>query len=900
MDINNISNEVGDHMDINNISNEGGVYKPPAATPKPPAAMPKPPAATPKPPVIAHNSNEVGVHKGFPLILDQDKLTKSEWESIEIPSTDDEKKILKLIIKGYHNVNIRENEILTIFSFLKLEDTESIKDFIFMKYLQPEIITIFKKYKTKYEPLNLNKKTLCKADQIRFANMEKNLIERRSTIFEYILIDYIENILKNNPDKTDKTEKTEKTDKAERNDKKLSKKNTEVLWLKYLYTLKQLLKYDIKHINNYLLDVVNLMIDYFDDDLDKLNIIVNSKQIIIANNDLIKYGDKTLFSHQKQLFSQFKDPNPQLVFYIAPTGTGKTLSPLGLSEKHRIIFVCAVRHVGLALAKAAISMEKCVAFAFGCNDIADIRLHYFSAKEYTKNYKTGGVYKVDNTVGDKVEIMICDIKSYLYAMNYMLAFNNKKNIILYWDEPTISLDYEEHEFHSIIKNNWTQNKIPNIVLSSATLPQIDELTETINDYKSRFSGEIHSIKNYDCSKSISLINRDGFTEAPHYLSSSYEIILESVKYIETNKTILRYVDLNECILFIKYVNKYKHYKNPIFSVEEYFKNIEDITIESIKLYYLLLLRNIKTYDIETINGEKIYRENNIWIKIYDYFKKNRTKTYNSTTYISTTDAYTLVNGPTIYITQDVNKIGYFCIQSMNLPDNITKNISTTIAYNSEINKKISIMEKDYEDGINKEDIKEKKLANERGITPELRALKIKIDGLKGTIKTVSLDDIYIPNTKEHLYKWHRENLVNIKNAFASDISEYIVEQIMLIDDMDDIWKLLLLMGIGVFSIHTSSKYTEIMKDLAKSKKLYLIIASSDFIYGTNYQFDHCYLGKDLLNMTQEKIIQALGRVGRNKISDEYTIRLRDDTFISKIFCYDTYKPEVANMRKLFS
>ena len=61
-------------------------------------------------------------------------------------------------------------------------------------------------------------------------------------------------------------------------------------------------------------------------------------------------------------------------------------------KQFRIIFVCAVRHVGLALAKAAISMEKCVAFAFGCNDIEDIRLHYFSAKEYTKNRKTGGSF----------------------------------------------------------------------------------------------------------------------------------------------------------------------------------------------------------------------------------------------------------------------------------------------------------------------------------------------------------------------------------------------------------------------------------------------------------------------------------------------------------------------------
>tara|TARA_B100001057_G_C22801222_1_gene931582 strand:- start:1357 stop:1830 length:474 start_codon:yes stop_codon:yes gene_type:complete len=157
--------------------------------------------------------------------------------------------------------------------------------------------------------------------------------------------------------------------------------------------------------------------------------------------------------------------------------------------------------------------------------------------------------------------------------------------------------------------------------------------------------------------------------------------------------------------------------------------------------------------------------------------------------------------------------------------------------------------------------------------------------------------MYIPNNKDHLIKWGH---MHITNAFTSDISEHTVEQIMLIDDMDDIWKLLLLMGIGVFSIHTSSRYTEIMKDLAKSKKLYIIIASSDFIYGTNYQFDHCYLGKDLLNMTQEKIIQALGRVGRNKISDEYTIRIRDNSLISKIFNYDKNKPEVVNMRRLFS
>ena len=80
----------------------------------------------------------------------------------------------------------------------------------------------------------------------------------------------------------------------------------------------------------------------------------------------------------------------------------------------------------------------------------------------------------------------------------------------------------------------------------------------------------------------------------------------------------------------------------------------------------------------------------------------------------------------------------------------------------------------------------------------------------------------------------------------------------------------------------------------------MIIATSDYIYGTNYQFDHSYLGKDLTLMSSEKIIQAMGRVGRNKISDQYTIRLRDNELIRKIFLENLDKIEVSNFNKLFS
>ena len=87
--------------------------------------------------------------------------------------------------------------------------------------------------------------------------------------------------------------------------------------------------------------------------------------------------------------------------------------------------------------------------------------------------------------------------------------------------------------------------------------------------------------------------------------------------------------------------------------------------------------------------------------------------------------------------------------------------------------------------------------------------------------------------------------------------------------------------------------------MADEQKLYMIIATSDYIYGTNYQFCHGFLSKDL-DLTQEKIIQAMGRIGRNNIQQSYTIRFRDDEQILKLFTNETDKPEIINMNLLFN
>ena len=193
-------------------------------------------------------------------------------------------------------------------------------------------------------------------------------------------------------------------------------------------------------------------------------------------------------------------------------------------------------------------------------------------------------------------------------------------------------------------------------------------------------------------------------------------------------------------------------------------------------------------------------------------------------------------------------------------------------------------------------IKKKKMTDGR-VAPEMKRLLNEIKELENCIETVQLDSKYIPNSIEHLSKY---DINSDDTPYTSDISDDIVEKIMLIDDIENIWKILLMMGIGVFTTHTSTSYIEIMKQLAQEQRLYLIIASSDYIYGTNYQFVHGYIGKDMGKMSQEKCIQSMGRIGRNKIQQEYSIRFRDDELIYKLFKEEENKPEVINMAKLFN
>jgi hypothetical protein len=750
--------------------------------------------------------------------MDQLKLTKAEWNAIEVPLSDREHRIMQFLQDASLTPTMKDYSIVTVVDYLKIKQNDSIDLFLAHKYFS----------ELKLPPKESIK--LKKADIIRLNASDVHL---PANLYEFVLLEICKMVRKNP--------------------------------LHY-YTLHSLFAYDIPSINIYVKKFVRELLDSMLPNLKEM--VLQSVDLIENNKYIYKYQPLALYDHQKQLYNICKLQPPKLVLYMSQTGSGKTLSPIGACSYYKgIIFVCAHKNIGLALARAAISVEKKIAIAFGAKTVDDIKLHYYSVSKCTRDKRTGKIRKVDNSEGQKVELMICDVESFVSAKEYMLKFNTGQNLMVWMDEPTITLDYEIHALHEIYKRNWVSNtEIPNVVLSSATLP--NDMSSTIHSFQQTFpNAEIHRISCYDMSKTVQMLNPDNQIELPHYHCPTWELLQDCIQFMESKLLVMKYFDLIAVVAFLK---KYA----PDFS---YFKKIEDITIASIKLFYIQVL---KTFTNES------------WGAVYEYECAHRISNP-STIELCTKDAWTLENGPTIYIAPDVDLIAKYCIKTANIPDSILGSILKNLGHNSVISDKIAQLEKDLED-TNKEDDKEKKMVK-NNVSAEVKILQIKLKELHQQILPMVLPDEYIPNKKAHLTKFGKTNLAT---AFSSNVDSTTAKEILALD-VDNKWKLLLLMGIGVFALHTNSRYTELMKQLASQQNLYLIIADSDHIYGTNFQFCQGYMGKGL-RLTQEKLIQAMGRIGRGIQGHKNSFRFRDINDVKLLFLPQLKNPEIENMKKLYA
>ena len=96
------------------------------------------------------------------------------------------------------------------------------------------------------------------------------------------------------------------------------------------YTLIQLLNNNITNINKYVINFLKFLIVYIEPYININDVLKNACYCIEQNTDILKYADKSLYAHQKKIFSLFQInssyPNLQLSNNSLVTTSSKVLS----------------------------------------------------------------------------------------------------------------------------------------------------------------------------------------------------------------------------------------------------------------------------------------------------------------------------------------------------------------------------------------------------------------------------------------------------------------------------------------------------------------------------------------------------------------------------------------------
>jgi hypothetical protein len=488
------------------------------------------------------------------------------------------------------------------------------------------------------------------------------------------------------------------------------------------------------------------------------------------------------------------------------------------------------------------------------------------------------------------------------------------------------MDVADHPLHPVLHSNWSENKIGRLILSCATLPKGSELETTITDFQLKFpDSTVHTVSSFDFKKTIRIVNSIGVPVLPHTLfnvsDGNYRELIECAEHCRENQTLLRYIDLASIVDYI--LANFKE-SECITLLETNFHQIEDLTMTSIKRFYLSVLIEHIDPEIHVLcpishplwrlsDGGGALRKINSDTATTTQPRNGgggqitRTISVPTTTtqtqktgcvYLTTSDAHTLTDGPTLYLAEDTVKIGRFLYQQSKIPDSVVNTIVGIIETNNKLEMRISELQKKVEDMLPN---------TQKGVeleTKEKREMLEVIEGIRRQVRPVQITPVYIPNTAAHLERWCNDDIIESTKhqPMTANIGDgFIVRVMQLGNQVSNEIKILLMMGIGVFSEDLPIAYHEIIKELAYEQQLFIVIASDDYIYGTNYQFCHGFLGRDLGNMTPQKIIQAMGRIGRANVQQSYTVRFRNDELLRRLFLplKGGFNHEAIMMNRLF-
>ena len=224
---------------------------------------------------------------------------------------EEEMRILRLIIDGFHDVNRVFNPHLSLISRLKITMTPEMEDYLFDEYFKKRVERVMAlgvgHFKSgAFEVKAKSKKTMKKVDLMRIQNMNTTFGGSGDT-YDHLIMDTIEALVTAKPAAAGGAGTA-----AGANE-----------WMKHYYTLKLMLQKSVTDINSHIVDFANFVIDEYSADIEIAGFLRNAYRFIEQNENVFKYADFQLYDHQNN-YSQLRNvPTRSWSFISRRRGRGR-------------------------------------------------------------------------------------------------------------------------------------------------------------------------------------------------------------------------------------------------------------------------------------------------------------------------------------------------------------------------------------------------------------------------------------------------------------------------------------------------------------------------------------------------------------------------------------------------
>jgi hypothetical protein len=480
---------------------------------------------------------------------------------------------------------------------------------------------------------------------------------------------------------------------------------------------------------------------------------------------------------------------------------------------------------------------------------------------------------------------------------------NKRNYILYLDEPTVGADQPNHPITNIIMR--ILSCMPETtILSSATLPELKELLQVVTLYSMmypEYAGNVYDIYSKDSLIGCQIITDNGNNIVPYYGCQNSEELSTIIKYLKEEPFIDRLLSA-PLVYDLSTAMKQERIKG-VINLEEYFSTCQNLCqteIQRVAIKLLVLLSTCEDRIIEkicsrTVNLSSLHEnyndeDNNI--------SQNNNNLKEEDDDIWDSDSSSEDESSNASLPYDIN--GLFtttahryvgpCLVAVNEPYEFAYKMSRELLKGSRTASEII---QEYHDNMIKyEDEKDKinKMKNKDDREKRLTALEKNKPSLR-------FPRHLRVNTVEHFKKFAPKVFKKGSVKLNSLILSHSLEDLPLDLDIQDWIMLLLFAGIGIYAPNDEKLenriYNSLVLDLASSGSLAFLISNSSICYGANYPFSHLLVGSDLIRTHSKNTYwQLVGRTGRVFCSWTSTVVIFNDSK-DTIYKYVQHKEPVT-------